>query len=201
MKALVGLGNPGKQYRTTRHNAGFLVLERMAEKAGAGFRAARLNGVVAQWREGQESVVAGMPHTYMNLSGDFVAGLLHYYKVEPADLLIIHDEMDLPLGRLRLARAGSGAGHRGVESILLSLGTPSFARLRVGVGKPEGKDQVVSHVLSGFGGSDGALFDRMVGLAADAAWCWLREGLQTAMNRYNGVREGGVAEPDGSPGG
>jgi PTH1 family peptidyl-tRNA hydrolase len=192
MKALVGLGNPGKQYRTTRHNAGFLVVERMAERAGAGWRAARLNGVVAQWREGDEAVVAGMPHTYMNLSGDFVAGLLHYYKIEVSDLLVIHDEMDLPLGRLRLARGGSGAGHRGVESVLQSLGTPAFARLRVGVGKPEDKGHVVSHVLSGFGGADGGLFDKVIGLASDASGCWVREGLQAAMNRFNGVREGEV---------
>jgi len=191
MKALIGLGNPGKQYRFTRHNAGFLVVERLAEGSGAGWRSARFNGVVAQWHEGNEVVVAGMPHTYMNLSGDFVAGLMHYYKIETADLLVIHDEMDLPLGRLRVARGGSGAGHRGIESVLQSLGTPAFARLRIGVGKPEVREATVGHVLSTFGGDESALFARMVALAAEASTCFVRDGLQEAMNRFNGTREAG----------
>ncbi|MBM4352827.1 MAG: aminoacyl-tRNA hydrolase [Deltaproteobacteria bacterium] len=191
MKALIGLGNPGKQYRQTRHNAGFLVVERLAEQARSFWRSTRYNGVMAQWREGSESVVAGMPHTYMNLSGDFVAGLLHYYKVLPADLLVIHDEMDLPLGRLRLARGGSGAGHRGIESVLRSLGSETFARLRIGVGKPDAKRETVEHVLSPFCGDEAELFSRMVAVGAEAVACWVREGLQEAMNRFNGTREGG----------
>jgi PTH1 family peptidyl-tRNA hydrolase len=188
MKAIVGLGNPGREYELTRHNAGFLVVDALLEESGGTWSTTRFNGLSARITVDRETVLLAKPMTYMNRSGHFISSLLHYFRVEVEDLLVVHDEMDLPTGRIRLTRGGGSAGHRGVDSTIEQLGSRGFARLRVGVGKPTSKEQVVGHVLSRIGGGEEAVFDQAVAHSAAAAKVWVGSGITEAMNRYNGLQ-------------
>ncbi len=188
MKAIIGLGNPGRDYEQTRHNAGFLVVDNLLDKFGGAWTSTRWTGVSARTQVYGTTVLAAKPLTYMNRSGHFVSSLLQYFRIDTADLLVIHDEMDLPTGRIRLARGGGSAGHRGVESIIEQLGSRDFGRLRVGVGKPDRKEQVVDHVLSRINGADGQLLSEAVSLSVEASAVWVEQGITEAMNRYNGTQ-------------
>lgn len=185
MKLICGLGNPGAEHAGDRHNAGYLVVDRLGTRLGLALDTAKFDGRVGVGRLGAERVLLLKPETYMNLSGQALASAAHFYKVAPADMLVVHDELDLPFGRLQLKSGGGTAGHNGLSSILSSLGEDSFARLRIGVGKPEGKERTVGHVLSGFSKEERAQLPELLERAADAAVAWATLPLSLAMTRFN----------------
>ncbi len=186
---LVGLGNPGEKYRGTRHNIGFDVVERFAALHGLSFR---VKGRVAPCEIAEGSVlghnlVVVKPLTFMNRSGEALAPLARYYRAAPGDVLVVHDDLDLPLGRLRFARSGGHGGHKGVRSIIEHLSSRDFPRLRVGIGRPDGPLPVDRYVLSGFAEDQKGLAGRVIDISCEALRCYLEEGMETAMNRYNGL--------------
>src|SRR5580704_9016860 len=188
-KLVVGLGNPGKEYEGTRHNIGFVALDRIAEKFGCSFRSkSRFTALVAEAVAGEASkVVLAKPQTFMNRSGTAVNTLLQWLKIEPAQLLVVVDDADLPLGQIRLRIAGGSGGHNGLRSIIETLGgNEEFARLRVGIGRsaPLGAD-ISGHVLGRFAPSEHKLAEQAVTTAMEAVECCLREGLTEAMNQFN----------------
>lgn len=184
VKLVVGLGNPGARYTNTRHNVGFMVLDRLARRAGAPLTRRQCGALVAVAKVAGQRACLTKPQTYMNLSGEAVACLLRYYKVSPADLLVVYDDRDLPLGRIRLREKGSAGGHRGVESIIAALGTSDLPRLRIGIGRPSEMD-AVDHVLGGFSAEERPTAETALDRAVEAVECALQEGLAVAMNRYN----------------
>lgn len=184
MKLIVGLGNPGSRYASTRHNVGFMVLDRLAARCGAPLTKRQCNAVVATSNIERERVHLAKPQGYMNLSGDTVGCLLRYYRMTPPDLLVVYDDRDLPMGRIRLRERGSAGGHRGITSIISVLGTAEFPRLRVGIGRPPDQD-AVDHVLGRFSGEELATMEAALDRAVEAVECALAEGLPAAMNRYN----------------
>jgi len=188
-KLVVGLGNPGKEYEGTRHNIGFAVLDRLAEKFGCSFRSKwRFSAKIAEAVAGDAGkVVLAKPQTYMNRSGTAVNTLLQWLKVAPAQLLVVVDDADLPLGQIRLRVAGGSGGHNGLRSIIETLGgDEEFARLRVGIGRsaPLGAD-ISGHVLGRFAPPERDLAEQAVAAAVEAVDCCLREGLTEAMNQFN----------------
>lgn len=188
MKVICGLGNPGERYRLTRHNVGFRVVDLLADRWGlTGHGRVRDGSAQVELRlpEPVGKVLLVKPMKYMNLSGGPLRAALRQTDAELAsDLLVVADDVDLPLGRLRLRRSGSAGGHNGLRDIIAALGTDEFARLRVGVGR--GTD-TVDHVLATFRPADRELADEAVATAADAVERWLREGIDAAMNAYNGT--------------
>lgn len=188
-KLVAGLGNPGKEYEGTRHNIGFAVLDRLAEKFGCSFRKkSRFSAIVAEATAGDAGkVMLAKPQTYMNRSGAAVNALLQWLKIESAQLLVVVDDADLPLGQIRLRIAGGSGGHNGLLSIIETLGgNEEFARLRVGIGRsaPLGAD-ISGHVLGKFASSERELAEQAVAAAVEAVDCCLREGLTEAMNQFN----------------
>jgi PTH1 family peptidyl-tRNA hydrolase len=192
VKLICGLGNPGAEHLGDRHNAGYLVLDRLGSRLGIAVDMAKFEGRLGAGRVGVQRVLLLKPETYMNLSGQSVGAAARFYKVGPSDVLVVHDELDLPFGRLQLKSGGGTAGHNGLRSILSGLGDEGFARLRVGVGKPEGKEQVVGHVLSSFSAEERALLPELLERAADAAVGWATLPLSEAMTRFN--RKGPLVE-------
>ncbi|RPJ53410.1 MAG: aminoacyl-tRNA hydrolase, partial [Acidobacteria bacterium] len=150
MKLIVGLGNPGRRYGGTRHNVGFLVVDELARRRGAGFEAARADALMARIRDLGEGVVLAKPLTFMNVSGVAVGDLARYYRIAIPDLLVVTDDVNLPLGRLRARARGSDGGHNGLRSVVEQLGTDQFARLRVGVGRGDLRRDLADHVLARF---------------------------------------------------
>ncbi len=185
VKLVVGLGNPGARYAKTRHNVGFMVLDRLARKAGVTLTKKQCAALVALGTVAGERVCLAKPQTYMNLSGEAVACLARFYRVSPRDLLVIYDDRDLPAGKIRLRERGSAGGHRGMESIIGQLGSSDFPRLRIGIGRPEEMD-AVDHVLGSFSPEERPLMETTLDRAEEAVEVALREGLEAAMNRYNG---------------
>jgi len=185
VKLICGLGNPGDEHASDRHNAGFLVVDTLGARLGVAVDTAKFEGLVGTGRLGAERVLLLQPLTYMNDSGRAVAAAAHFYKVEPKDVLVVHDELDLPFGRLQLKSGGGTAGHNGLRSILACLGDDGFARLRIGVGKPLGKERTVGHVLSGFSKEERSALPELLGRAADAAQGWATLPLSLAMTRFN----------------
>ena len=196
MKVVVGLGNPGAKYRGTRHNIGFAVVDELARRATVTFEAAPVNAVIARVRPrepGSDVVLLAKPLTFMNLSGDAVAGLLRYFKVDPVDLLVIVDEVQLPLGRLRAGARGSAGGHNGLKSIIDHLG-PEFARLRIGVGRGDARRDLSDHVLARFDEEESAEVESMTTRGADAATTFVASGIDAVMNRFNAAADAGPGE-------
>ena len=186
MYIIAGLGNPGVQYDRTRHNMGFDVIDRLVIRNRIPQGTSRFHSMVGSGIIGGEKVLLMKPLTYMNLSGTAVAEAVHFYKLDPAtQLLVISDDIDLEPGRLRIRKQGSAGGQNGLKHIIKCLGTDEFARIRVGTGqKPEGWD-LADWVLSRFSGDDRAKVDEALDRAALAAECWVSEGADAAMNRYN----------------
>lgn len=184
---VVGLGNPGPRYETTRHNAGFMVLDLLADDLGVNLRASRHQALVGGSHVAGRRVFLVKPQTYMNNSGQAVGPLARWYGISPAGLLIIHDDLDLPPGRLRLRPRGSSGGHRGLESIMAALGTTAIMRLKIGIGRPRPGQDVVDYVLQPFSEEDWSLV-RPVLLKAVQATRFLLEGgeMEEAMNQFNG---------------
>ena len=186
MHCLVGLGNPGAQYAETRHNVGFLVIDRLAERHQVGVTRGRHRALFGRGKIAGEDCLLVKPQTFMNDSGDAVLRVLLYYRLQPADVLLIYDDIALDLGVRRLRRGGSDGGHKGVRSVIRYLHTDQVARLRLGVGRlPEGAE-AINYVLSPFARSERDRASEMVDQAADAVELCLREGLEVAMNRHNG---------------
>ena len=187
-KLICGLGNPGAEYAGNRHNVGFLVLDAVSQRVRAELNQRKFDGRFGQGTLGNLRLLLFKPETFMNASGTAVGAAVRFYKVSPGDLLVIHDELDLPFGRLQLKLGGGAVGHRGLSSIIEWLGSDEFARLRVGIGKPEGpgaKEQVVGHVLSDFAPDEQRALAELIGKAADAVEAWSVDGLAAAMNRFN----------------
>ncbi len=186
MKLIVGLGNPGLRYAHTRHNAGFDTVDHMAAQKNWRWDTRRNRSVSTSGTVGESKVVLAKPETYMNDSGKAVSELVRFYKIDPTDLLVICDDLDLPLGRVRLRPGGSAGGQHGLESTILHLGTNTFARIKIGVGRPaNGRDENVGFLLSTPRGDERAQLDEAIAHAAEAGWCWVEEGAEVAMNRYN----------------
>jgi PTH1 family peptidyl-tRNA hydrolase len=185
VKMIVGLGNPGKQYAGTRHNAGFAVIDEMARRASVGFESAPAEAVIAKWRRPDGMALLAKPLTFMNLSGQAVGELARYFKIDAADLLIVVDEVQLPLGKLRARARGSAGGHNGLKSVIAHLGD-AFPRLRIGVGRGEQQRDLADHVLSRFDKDEAAEVERMTTRAADAAEMFITSGIEAVMNGFNG---------------
>lgn len=183
MKLIIGLGNPGRSYANDRHNIGFRCLGHFARKHGISIRQRKLRAKLGTGEIDGNMVVLAKPQTFMNLSGRSVGPLVDWFGVSLDDVLVIYDDLDLPLGRVRIRERGSSAGHKGVESIIASLASDEFPRIRVGIGRPEGN--VVSYVLKGFTAEERETVSQVMATVCEAIYCILNEGIVVAMNRYN----------------
>jgi len=187
-RLVVGLGNPGREYAGHRHNVGFMVVDRLAGAVGIPLGQSKFQGRFGQGDVGRLRVLLLAPETFMNASGESVSAAARFFKVAPEDLLVLHDELDLPFGRLQLKRGGGTGGHNGLESLVEQLGTTDFARLRFGIGKPSGpnaKERVVGHVLHDFSSEEKAALEPLLERSVDMARAWVSLGLAEAMNRHN----------------
>ncbi|MEW6064998.1 MAG: aminoacyl-tRNA hydrolase [Bacillota bacterium] len=183
MKLIVGLGNPGAEYAQTRHNIGFMVVDSLAGELGLDVNKNQHKALVGQAQIGGQKVILAKPQTYMNLSGQAVVALLNWYKLTPRDVLVITDDMDLPPGCLRIRKNGSAGGQKGLKNIIELLGTQDFARMRVGIGRPE--HGAVGHVLGKITGTEAELVGPAIAAAVDAVKVWVLEGTEKAMNKFN----------------
>lgn len=185
---VVGLGNPGPEYAETRHNVGFRVVELLAARAGGGrFSKHKSNADVLEGRLAGRKVVLAKPRTYMNVSGGPVAGLLRYFSVPAAELVVVHDDLDLGFGVIRLKQGGGEGGHNGLRSISSSVGTRDYLRVRFGIGRPPGRQDPADFVLKRFSAVERKDLDLAVDLAADAAEALLSDGLEPAQNRFHAL--------------
>jgi len=184
IKLIVGLGNPGARYTHSRHNVGFMIVERFARAHDLQFARRRFNAELAEGTIGDARVLLAKPQTFMNLSGEAVGKLVAFYKIALTDLLVVYDDLDLPLGKLRLRPKGGAGGHHGMESILARLGSSDFPRLRVGIGRPN-PDADIDHVLGAFSEAELAVMEETFTRAVQAIEVWLREGIDVAMSRFN----------------
>jgi PTH1 family peptidyl-tRNA hydrolase len=185
MKLIVGLGNPGAKYRGTRHNIGFAVLDELARRASVLFEAAPVDALVARIRKPDEAALLAKPLTFVNASGEAVGGLLRYFKIEIGDLLVVVDDVQLPLGRLRARARGSAGGHNGLKSIVAHAGE-EFSRLRIGVGRGDPRRDLADHVLARFDADEAGEVERFTVRAAEAAEMFIASGIGAVMNGYNG---------------
>jgi len=190
MKIFVGLGNPGAEYAKTKHNVGFMLADKLAEKLAAqkDWRE-KFNALVTESFFNGEKILIVKPQTFMNLSGEAVAPIANFYKICAEDLIVAHDDMDLPLGKIRLRPKGSGGGHHGIESIIQHLGEQNFPRVRIGVGRPPQNWTVNHHVLSPFNQDDAEIISKTVAELVPAVLCIFSEGINNAMNKFNPKRK------------
>jgi peptidyl-tRNA hydrolase, PTH1 family len=185
MKLVVGLGNPGPKYEGTRHNVGFAAVDVLATRHGLEWQMAPrgIEALVANWRIG--GAILAKPLTFMNLSGTAIVALLQFYKIDVADSIVLVDEVQLETGRVRIRPDGSAGGHNGLKSMIASLGTHGFPRLRIGVGRGDTRRDLADHVLARFEPGETPVVDEAIGKAADAAQLFIADGVSAAMNRYN----------------
>src|SRR5262245_2094265 len=184
MRVIVGLGNPGPRYAATRHNVGFDVMHLLAQSPRASRFRSQFQAEVAELREDADKILLVKPETFMNLSGHCVRQLVDFYQLPLEDLLVVCDDVNLPLGKLRARARGSHGGHNGLRDIQNHLGTTEYARLRIGVGGP--KEDLVDHVLGRFSPSEQAVMADAIPLAAQAVAVWVTQGIEECMNQYNG---------------
>ena len=183
---IVGLGNPGEQYENTRHNVGFLVADELGERGSFPIQRLKFKALPNTAVIGGQGALVMKPTTYMNLSGEAVGEAARFYKIPPGRVLVISDDVDLPLGKLRIRTGGSAGGHNGLKSVIQHLGADQFPRLKVGVGgKPHPDYDMADWVLGKLQGEDKRVMDEAVKRAADAVECFLKDGPQKAMNRFN----------------
>lgn len=187
MKLIAGLGNPGKEYQNTRHNSGFMAIDRLADKLGASITTNKWNALTALVRIEGEPVLLMKPLTYMNESGSAVSQAVSYYKIEPEDILVIHDDMDLPVGSVRIRKKGSAGGQKGMKSIISCLNTDNIARIRIGVGHSARGDHkiVPDWVLSPVPKAEREVFDTALQASADAAYAWVYKDIDKVMSEFN----------------
>lgn len=184
MKAVIGLGNPGLKYQETKHNVGFMLLDILVKEKGYAYRN-DFRGKVAEGRQADHRILYMKPYTYMNLSGMAVGQLVNYYKIPSEKILVIYDDMDLPLGKIRMRSDGSAGGHNGMKSIIGELGTQNFWRLKIGVGRPKENWDVINHVLSSFNKEEKKVLEEVLEKARQAAVLWIEGKANEAMNLYN----------------
>ena len=183
---LVGLGNPGREYRDSRHNAGFMIIDRLAADLGVKLTRVQNRALTGSGVIGGAKIVLAKPQTFMNLSGEAVSGLVRFYKIPHEKLLVIHDDIDLPFGVLRMRPGGGSAGQKGVQSIIERIGTQDFPRLRFGIGRPAGSKGGAGYVLNHFHAEEQKELPFLIDAAAAAVRVFVTDGLEAAMNRYNG---------------
>jgi PTH1 family peptidyl-tRNA hydrolase len=192
---IVGLGNPGADYARTRHNAGFLLVETLAERWRVNWALEKkFNARIAKAAHGESRTVLCEPQTFMNSSGEAVVAVKQFYQIELVRLLVVVDDADLPLGEIRLRERGSSGGHHGLESIEKHLGTREFARLRIGIGRADGAREITNFVLGKFAPDEMKLAEIVLTAAGDQAECWRTAGIQKAMNQFNGIVGGSENE-------
>ena len=189
MKIIAGLGNPGAEYAHTKHNVGFMLVDALAEELGIDAWREKFNALVAEGRIGAEKVLLVKPLTYMNESGRALAPLLDWYKLAPEELIVVHDDMDIAVGTIRLRRKGSAGGHNGIKSLLAHIGSQEFSRVRIGIGRPLPGWTVVRHVLAPFSAEDGPKVHEAIAYLLPAVECIVTDGIDMAMNRYNPRRK------------
>lgn len=195
MKIIAGLGNPGDQYRMTRHNMGFLVLDALAEDAGIAVQKKKFEALLGDGRMGAERVLLVKPQTFMNLSGQSVRQVIDFYQKTSEDLIVVHDDLDLPFGTVRVKVGGGDGGHKGVRSLMDHLGGGAFTRVRIGIGKPPFKDDTEHYVLQAFPKADLETLAGIVRTACEAVREILGTGVRPAMNRFN--RRDRTISPEG----
>jgi len=182
---LIGLGNPGREYLNTRHNMGFLLVDQLARQLNARGMKVQSKAIVIEARYGETRLLLAKPQTYMNLSGQAAQGLIHFYKLPLERVMVAHDDLDLPLGTLRLRPGGGAGGQKGMKSILEQVGAPNFARLRLGIGRPPGRMDAAAYVLQAFSQAENEVVNETLQRAAQAALTWVTDGLNAAMNQFN----------------
>ena len=188
MKLIVGLGNPGRGYASNRHNVGFICLNHFARTQGIRFDKKQAQARIGVGEVAGSRLVVARPQTYMNLSGQSVSRLVKRFNINLNNLLVIHDDLDLPLGKIRIRQGGSSGGHKGVDSIITCLGSQGFLRLRVGIGRPaiaESEDDIIAYVLSDFTPEEKQTMARVIPRVSEAILCLITEGVVAAMNKYN----------------
>jgi PTH1 family peptidyl-tRNA hydrolase len=186
MKLVVGLGNPGKKYHDTRHNVGWVVIDKLAAGPDVGTFQERFDAEVAEWRLDADKVLLLKPLTFMNLSGRAVRAAADFYRLETADVLVVCDDISLPLGKLRFRARGTHGGHNGLRDIQAHLGTTQYSRLRVGVGGPAEEGEAIDHVLGRFRPSERPVIEEAIARAIEGIVLWVHQGIDVCMNQYNG---------------
>jgi peptidyl-tRNA hydrolase, PTH1 family len=197
VKLVVGLGNPGAKYHATRHNIGFRVIDALARRWSVDQWREQHQALVARVREGEEPVLLAKPLTFMNLSGQAVAGVAGFYKVAVPDVLVVLDEAALPLGRVRAGRGGSDGGHNGLKSVIAQLGTRDVPRLRIGVGRGDGRRDLADHVLGEFADDEREQVEAAVLRAAEASVMFVTDGIERVMNAFNAAND--KSDPGSAP--
>jgi len=186
---IIGLGNPGREYKDTRHNIGFMMIDHLAETIGAHGMKVQSKAIVISGLHQERKLILAKPQTYMNLSGQSVQGLLHFYKIPLENLIIAHDDMDIPFGTIRIRPTGGPGGQRGMANTIELLGTKDFPRLRLGIGRPPGRMDPKDYVLQDFSKDELKLMPELLTRASEAALEFVTKGLNAAMNKYNGSVE------------
>jgi len=189
-RLIVGLGNPGAKYSFTRHNIGFMCLDAYAKLQSVAFAKRRVKAQIATARLANHDVVFVKPQTFMNLSGEAVGKLFRQHKVKPENLIVVHDDLDLPVGRIRVRQGGSSGGHKGIDSIIAHISTAEFIRVKVGIGRPQVKEDyddngVIDHVLSQFTPAEKTIIDKIVPMTGEILGSLLADGLTATMNKFN----------------
>ncbi|MGE5702350.1 MAG: aminoacyl-tRNA hydrolase [Clostridia bacterium] len=190
MKVIIGLGNPGKKYEETRHNVGFMAIDKISESWGIPVQQEKFRALVGEGRVGMEKVLLVKPLTYMNLSGESAAEILKFYKLVPDDIFVIYDDLDLPVGQLRLRKQGSAGGHNGIKSLIAHLGTQEFKRAKIGISRPLPGRSVSDYVLSEFSKSERPLIDEAIETTVKASTMWISETFDKVMNHINSIKLG-----------
>ncbi|HSK89155.1 MAG TPA: aminoacyl-tRNA hydrolase [Anaerolineales bacterium] len=186
---LIGLGNPGREYRDSRHNVGFMLIDRLIIRLNARGLKVQSKAIVTSATYEERKLILAKPQTYMNLSGQSAQGLLHFYKLPMENMLVAHDDLDLPFGTIRIRPGGGPGGQRGMASTIEQLGSKDFPRLRIGIGRPPGRMNPSDYVLQNFSRDEMKILSDVVDRAADAALTFVVDGLNKAMNKYNGSIE------------
>jgi PTH1 family peptidyl-tRNA hydrolase len=183
---LIGLGNPGREYKDSRHNFGFMLVDRLCVRLNARGMKMQSKAIVISTVHEERKLILAKPQTYMNLSGQSVQGLVHFYKIPLTNIMVLSDDLDLPFGTIRIRASGGPGGQRGMASIIEHLGSKEFPRLRLGIGRPPGRMQAADYVLQDFSREDLKNLSEVLDRAADAALTFVTEGLNAAMNKFNG---------------
>ena len=183
---LIGLGNPGREYKDSRHNFGFMLIDRLCVRLNARGMKMQSKAIVISTMHAERKLILSKPQTYMNLSGQSVQGLAHFYKIPLTNMMVLSDDLDLPFGTIRIRASGGPGGQRGMASIIEHLGSKDFPRLRLGIGRPPGRMQAADYVLQDFSREDLKNLSEVLDRAADAALTFVTEGLNAAMNKFNG---------------
>jgi PTH1 family peptidyl-tRNA hydrolase len=189
MKLIVGLGNPGRAYAHNRHNVGFICLNHFARRQGIKFDHKKGLARIGEGEVAGNKLVLARPQTYMNSSGESVSRLMRKFNIDLNDLIVIHDDLDLPLAKIRLSFGSSSGGHKGIDSIIKELGSRDFIRIRIGIGRPDkaeaSEDEIIAYVLSDFTPAEKRAIDKIIPQVSEAILCLLTEGLEAAMNKFN----------------